>query len=171
MRTAAVATLALVLLPPLAVSQSNPFKPGSSSRSEAAVFVPSAQPKPAVVIPPPLPAADGDEAVVTAPSVPQPPSRRSKSHPTACRIEITPKTPLVGAQGGEFTLRLKEGSGTRGCVAGIESHAPWLKIRFFNGHELALYAEPNEQARARHGELILANAANSVVVRVVQAAQ
>lgn len=168
MRVAAI--VISVLMPILAIAQAiNPFKPTRMKQPAASVLTP-----PLIspfTIPPPLPQVERRGAVMSEPGVhqlpivaPIPPSEPS------CRIEVAPRAPRIGAEGGHLVLRIDEGAHRQGCVAGIESRDKWLKIRHFNGRELTLYVERNEGHQVRSGELILANTVDSIIVNVVQAA-
>lgn len=164
MRAAAIAIS--VLLPTLGIAQDiNPFKPGANARPAASVFAPA--PAPRALIPPPLPKAEKH----STPAAELPVAKTVAATPASptCRIEVSPRAPLIGAQGGEFKLRVEEGARNQGCVAGIEARESWLKIRHFNGRELTLYAEPNKGAAARHSELFFANAVDSLILKIVQA--
>jgi len=166
MRLEALAVIFLLPVPGF-TQDINPFLPGGISRPAASVFVPA--PPSRVLVPPPLPKMDAasapapDESAIA--NVPAP----KTSTASTCKIEVTPRSPLIGSQGGEFTLRVEEGARNQSCVAGIESRESWLKIRYFNGQELTLYAEPNYGRTARHGELLFANAVDSLVLKIVQA--
>lgn len=151
----------------------NPFQPGGVARPEVSVFSPPPRQEPAPqLIPPPLPPPpnwitgalepSGETAASAPPALFTP--------PPACTIEVTPSAPLVGAQGGSFTLTIEtEPESSDGCVAGIESRGSWLEIRYFDGKSLTLEAKPNPEASARRGEVVLASMHGSLTVNVVQA--
>lgn len=174
MRFAPATVVFANLLPALCAAEPlNPFMPDGRAAHPAAVFGPApvSSHEPQVRIPPPVPEEDAEpllEAVVAEMREAQTASRRSKQE--SCPIEVTPRAALVGAPGGEFIIRVKD-QGGRECIAGIEIREPWLRIRYFNGHELALYAEPNTTSSVRQGELYLANAVNSLVLPIVQVVQ
>lgn len=173
MRVAAAAFA--LMLPVLTAAQDiNPFKPPARGTDRAAngIFTPRAVPPSPLPLPPPPPVQD----VVEEPVGSSRPAEGSKSLATesglrTCPIAVTPGAPTIGAEGGDLVLRVKDGVRSRGCIAGIESRESWLKIRYFNGQDLALQVEPNTGPEPRRGELVFANATDSLVVRVEQAAR
>jgi hypothetical protein len=162
--------IVMALLPAFAGAQEvNPFRPGVSAPT-ATVFAPAPTTPSRVVIPSPLPPVERTAPSKAADRTVPPSVAKKASTPKSCEINVTPSAPLLEAKGGEFVLRVQEGARADGCIAGIESRESWLKIRYFNGRELALHAEPNNSASIRRGELLFANTANSLIIRVVQTA-
>lgn len=169
MRCIAAALIAFWLVLSTSEAQDiNPFQKPAATTSSTPIFAPS---RPTPIIPPPLPAPVIER-------IPPPPVSTSKVEPASvpavvdrsCPIDVLPARPTVPASGGEIVLRVGEKARSRGCINGIESRNAWLKIQYFNGQELTLLAEPNNTSIPRNAELIFANLADSLIVRVQQAA-